>query len=474
MQRFKQLLSSIDMTTGPPWKKLVLFMLPLLVGNLFQQLFSTVDAIMLGRFVGDYALAAVGSSMPIFFLIMVLMMGIAIGAGIMVSQYFGAKKREELSHTIGTCITMTTILGIFLMIFGPLVTRPLLIFLGTPEPILDDSAMYMNILLWGALSMGYFSVLQGALRALGDAFSPLLYLAIASLLNIALNFFLIGVLGWGVMGAAVGTVIAQAFTSFLCIRRLLQMRDVFDMGVPYLRLRKRYVSQLLKLGVPTGASQSMLVIAMMIVQPLANSFGPLFLAANVIIMRVDGFVMMPNFSFGNAMTVYAGQNMGAGKLERVGQGSKQCALMAFGTALIMVTMIWIFGRQIASMFTQTNEVLAMSIRFLRILTTGYLAFSVNMVLLGAIRGAGDAITPLWVAFVNTFVIRVPAAYLLVHFLGDPVALIYSLLLAWTTNTLLTFIAYRVGNWRTKGLIKYAPKADEALSSEDSVPKQGNE
>jgi putative MATE family efflux protein len=313
--------------------------------------------------------------------------------------------------------------------------------------------MYMNIMFWGVLGIGYFNILTGILRGMGDAFSPLLYLAFASLLNIALNFVFIGILGWGVMGAAIGTVFAQALASLLCLRRLMQMRNVFDIGLPYLRPKKLYVTQVLKLGVPTGASQAIFVLAMMVVQPLANSFGPLYLATHVIVMRVDGFVMMPNFSFGNAMTVYAGQNMGAGKLDRISQGTKQCSLMAFGTALIMVAVILLFGSQIAGLFTQTEEVLAMSTWFLQILAVGYLAFSINMVLWGAIRGAGDAITPMWAALINTIVVRVPLAYLLVYLIGEPVALIYSLLISWITNMLLAVIAYRIGKWRTKELVK---------------------
>jgi len=453
MLRFKRLLSAIDMTEGTPWKKLLLFTLPLLVGNLFQQLFSTVDAIMLGNFVGDHALAAVGSSMPIFFLIIVLMMGISIGAGVMVSQYFGAKRREELSHTIGTCITLTAVLGVLLMLFGPLGTRPLLTYLGTPPEIIDDSVIYINVLLWGVLGTSYFNILSGILRSVGDAFSPLLYLAFASILNIGLNYVFIGVLGWGVMGAAIGTVFAQAFTSLLCLKRLLQMRDIFNLNLPHLWPKREYVAQVLRLGLPTGASQGIFVIAIMIVQPLANSFGPLFLAANIIVMKVDGFVMMPNFSFGNAMTVFAGQNVGAGKVDRISQGAKQCLLMAFGTALVMVVVVLLLGRQIAGMFTQTEEVLLMSAWFMQVLAVGYLAFSINMVLWGVIRGAGDAVSPMWGALITAVIVRVPLAYLLVYIIGEPVALVYSMLAAWLSNTLLAVIAYRIGRWRDKVLVK---------------------
>jgi len=463
LQRVKDKLSNIDMTTGAPWKKLLLFTLPLLIGNLFQQMYSTADAIILGRFVGDYALAAVGSSIPIFFLVLVIMMGIAMGAGVMVSQYFGAKKREELSYTVGAALTLTTILGVFMMVVFPFFTRPLLVLLETPAEILDDSVLYMNVLIIGILGMAYFNILSGILRGLGDAFSPLLYLAIASILNIFLNLLFIPVLGWGVWGAAIGTVMAQGLTSFLCLRRLLKMRNVFDMGLKYLKPNKVYISKVLKLSVPTAASQAIFAIAMMVVQPLANRFGPSFIAVNIIVMRIDGFIMMPNFSFGNAMTVFAGQNMGAGKLDRVGQGIKQCAIMAVGTAAVMVGIMLIFGRFIAGAFSETPDVVEFSMYMFRILAIGYIIFAFNMVIWGVIRGAGDAMTPMWASFINTIIIRVPSAFLFVFLLERPEALFYSLLLAWVTNTILGVIAYRLGRWRKMGLVKH-----EKLNEEKNI------
>jgi len=480
LQKFKRLLSGIDMTQGKPWKSLLLFTIPLLIGNLFQQMYSTADAIILGQFVGDNALAAVGASMPMFFLLMVIMMGIAMGTGVMVSQYFGAKKREDLSHTVGVALTLTTILGIVMMVLGPFVTRPLLTLLDTPEAIIDDSVLYMTVLMVGILGMAYFNILSGILRGLGDAFSPLLYLAVTSILNIFLNLLLIpefgawtlfGIsmpgLGLGVWGAAVGTVFAQGLTSLLCLRRLRQMRDVFDMGYKYLRPKKQYSNQLLKLGIPTAASQAIFAIAMLIVQPLANGFGEMFLAVNIIVMRIDSFVMMPNFSFGNAITVYAGQNMGAGKVERLGVGVKQSIFMALGTAIVLVSLVLIFGHHIASLFTETEEVITMAMRMLRILAVGYVIFGVNMVLWGAIRGAGDAVTPMWGAVINTVVVRVPTAFLFVRLFNRPEALFYSLLAGWTTNTLLGVLAYKFGKWRTKGLVRQ-DAAEETVLEETTL------
>jgi len=476
IQNFKQLLSGIDMTQGKPWKKLILFTLPLLIGNLFQQLYSTADAIILGRFVGDNALAAVGSSMPIFFLVFVIMMGISMGIGVMVAQYFGAKKREELSRTIGAAITITALLGVVMMAIGPFVTRPILVLLRTPENILDDSVMYMNVLILGILGLAYFNILSGILRGLGDAFSPLLYLMFASILNVFLNLFLIpeagawtlfGICmpgaGFGVWGAAIGTVFAQGLTAILCLRRLMKMRHVFDLKITYLVPQKKYVKQILKLGIPTAISQAVFAIAMMIVQPLINDFGESLVATNIIVMRIDGFVMMPIFSFGNAITVFAGQNMGAGKLDRLSKGMKQCILMSLGTATVLVTVILLLGPYIARAFTDTPEVIAMSQTALRILAVGYLGMSVNMVLWGMIRGAGDAMTPLWGAIINTALVRVPVAYLMVHFMGRPEAIFYSLMIAWLSNLCLGILAFRFGNWRNKGIIKQGnspPRADD--------------
>jgi len=453
IQRFLQQFAAIDMTEGRPWHKLLLFSLPLLIGNVFQQLYSTLDAIFLGRFVGDHALAAVGSTMSIFFLIMVLMMGISMGAGVMVAQYFGAKKREELSYTIGTCITLTAILGTFLMVVGPFLTRPLLVFLDTPPEIIDYSVTYINVIMLGILGMSYFNMLSGILRGVGDALSPLVYLAFSSLLSIGLNYLFVGVFGWGVMGAAVSTILAQTLSALLCLRKLMQMRDIFEIKLFYLKPVKKYLSQVMKLGLPTGFSQAIFSIAMMVIQPLANGFGYLFLATNIIVMKVDGFVMMPNFSYGNAMTVYSGQNMGADKVERVTNGTKQCLYLAVGTAAIMVAVILSFGENIAGLFTQTEEVLHQAVHFLRILAFGYLAFSVNMVLWGTIRGAGDAITPMYASLLNTALIRVPLAYLMVHLMGRPEALIYSMLISWVTITLMSVVAYKIGRWKTKGIVE---------------------
>jgi len=459
------------MTEGEPWKKLLFFTVPLLIGNVFQQLYSTVDAIFLGRFVGDLALAAIGSTIPLMFLILMMSIGVALGAGVMVSQYFGAKSRLDLSHTIGTAITLTAIVSLALSIFGPMYTRTILILLRTPPEILDDGVLYLNVLLYGVIGLAFFNMLSGILRGVGEAIAPLLYLIIASLLNIVLNFLFIVVLRFGVFGAAIGTVIAQGLTSVLCLRKLIKMRDVFDMGLHYLIPRKKYVLQVLKLGVPSGASQAIFAIAMMITQPLVNGFGALFIAVNVIVMRIDGFVIMPAFSFGNGITVYTGQNVGAGKMHRVDQGVKQCIIMSMSVSAVLVALMLVLGRFIAGAFTETQEVIDLTMRMLWILALGYIAFSANIILWGVIRGAGDAMSPFWGSIFNSIIIRLPTAFLFVRLLGRPEALMLSLVTSWVMNLFIAIFVYKLGRWRKKGIVKKNPVPDdpeEVLNEPDEI------
>ena len=297
---------NVDLMHGPILKSLLLFMLPILVSNLFQQLYNTVDSIVIGKYVGDNALAAVGSASPILNLLLVLFVGISVGAGVMVSQYFGAKQRKELSMTIGNCVTLTAISSIIIMILGAVLSRPLLEMLKTPDSIIDWCTSYLVILMVGCAGSAYYNILCGILRGLGDSISALIYLLVATVINIVLDIVFVSQFHMGVAGVAYATVIAQAISAVLCMWRLMRMTDIFDFRPKYLKMKKQYSMEIIRLGLPSGITQAIFSMAMVIVQSLTNSFGEMVIAANVIIMRVDGFAMMPNFSFGTAMTTYAG------------------------------------------------------------------------------------------------------------------------------------------------------------------------
>ncbi|MBE5887842.1 MAG: MATE family efflux transporter [Lachnospiraceae bacterium] len=456
--RIKKLFEPTDMTVGTPWKSIAMFSIPMIIGNVAQQLYSTVDSIVVGKYVGDNALAAVGSAGPILNMLYVLFIGISAGVGIMVSQYFGAKSKEDLAETIGNCITVTAISCLFLMIVSPFIIRPALIMLKTPDTILDWCASYLLISMIGGLGMAYYNILSGILRGMGDSFSALLYLLVATVLNIVLDIYFVASLGLGVAGVALATVIAQTVSAFLCLRKLAAMKDIFTLRKSNLKLKSKYVKQIVSLGLPSGITQAIFSSAMIIVQSLTNSFGEMFIAANVIVMRVDGFAMMPNFSFGTAMTTYAGQNVGAGKMDRVVKGAKQGTVMAVAVSAVITGIILIFGKYLMGIFTDTAELVDMSRYLMGILAVGYIAMAVTQSLSGVMRGAGDTVTPMWISLLTTVLVRVPIAYGISYLtrteelpFGRFECIQISLLCSWCIGALLTFIFYRIGAWKKKAI-----------------------
>lgn len=458
MNAIKNFFAPVDMTVGVPWKKIAMFTVPMVLGNIAQQLYNTVDSIVVGKFVGDNALAAVGSASPIFNLLLVLFIGISVGTSVMVSQYFGAKDRKQLSHAIGTSITLTAIASIFIMIVGSILVRPLLEMLNTPESIIDWCDSYLTVLMLGIAGVAYYNILSGVLRGMGDSFSALIYLLIATVINIVLDLAFVAGLGLGVFGVALATVIAQAVSAVCCLLKLMKMKESFDLTMEYIKPTKHHSVTMVRLGLPSGLTQAIMSFAMIIVQSLTNSFGEMFIAANVIIMRVDGFAMMPNMSFGNSMTTFTGQNVGAKQPERVVKGAKQGTLMAVAVSTTITGLILIFGKYLMGVFTTTQELIELSVNMMRILAPGYIAVAVTQSLSGVMRGAGDTMTPMWISLFQTVCIRVPIAYGISYLTRTPElptgrseCVFISLLCSWCLGALLTFIAYKRGGWKKKAV-----------------------
>lgn len=459
MSKFSDMFKAKDMTVGTPWKRIVEFSIPMIIGNIAQQLYNTVDTVIVGKFVGDNALAAVGSSSPVLSFLIVLFVGISSGAGIMVSQYFGAREKEHLANTIGTCITLTAIASVVIMIVGPITTRTLLELLRTPESIIGWCSDYLRIYYTGILGFAYYNILAGILRGLGDSFSALMFLIVSTILNIVLDIWFVASLGLGVKGVALATVIAQSISAILCLVKLFRMKDLFNLTLNSLRLKSFYTGKLIKLGIPTGITQGIFSLAMIVVQSLTNSFGEMVIACNVIVMRVDGFAMMPNFSFGMAMTTYSGQNIGANKLDRVKEGTKSGIKIAVGTSIVITCIILIFGKYLMAIFTDTHELVELSMHMMRILAFGYIAMAVTESLSGVIMGAGDTMTPMWISLVTTVILRVPIAYGIAYFTksaqypaGRPESTFISLLISWTIGAVITVIVYKRGKWKNKRIM----------------------
>lgn len=453
-----KLFKPVDMTKGDPVKVIIAFTIPMLIGNVAQQLYNTADSIIVGRFVGDNALAAVGSAGPILNLMLVLFMGIATGASIMVSQYFGSRQREELSKTIGVCITLTLIASVFIMIVGPLITKPLLKLLNTPSSIIDWCYQYLFIIFIGMAGGGLYNILSGVLRGLGDSVSALIYLLVATVLNIILDLVFVAWFKMGVAGVAWATIIAQFVSAALSLLKLTRMQDYFDMKKEYLLPEKFYAGRLIRLGLPSGVTQAIFSMSMIVVQSLTNSFGEMFIAANVIVMRIDGFVMLPAFSFGSAMTTYAGQNIGARQMDRVVEGAKKGTLVAMGISAVLTAIILLFGKHLMAIFTDTEELITLSNNMMRIIAVGYVLMEVTQCLSGIMRGAGDTMTPMWISIISSVLLRVPLAYGLVWLSKTPqlpqgnCAMMYvSMLISWSAGALLTFLVYRRGAWKEKAM-----------------------
>ena len=452
----KSMFAARSMTEGNPSKRLMEFAVPMLIGNVAQQLYNTADSVIVGHYVGDNALAAVGSASPILNLLLALFVGIATGAGIVVSQSFGAKDRERLTIAVGTCLSLSLIASIVIMIVGPIITRPMLELLGTPESIIGWCTSYLKIYFYGILGFFMYNMLSGVLRGMGDSLSALVYLLIAAALNVILDLVFVAKFGMGVAGVALATILAQFISAICCYAKLAKMTDTFDLSLKTIKLDKPMAKHVIKIGVPSGITQAIMAMAGMVVLNLTNAMGEMVIACNVIIMRVDGFAMMPNFTFGQAISVYTGQNVGAGKLDRVHDGVKHGLKLALSFSVTITIILVLFGKILFGFFTNTPELIELAIKMMRVLAVGYICVSVTQILGGIMRGCGDTVTPMWISMIQTILIRVPLAYLLASLTktaeyphGAPIALFGSMLISWVLGMIMSIIAFRSGKWKRK-------------------------
>ena len=457
MGKFRDLFKPRDMSRGEPWRRIAEFAFPLLVGNFAQQLYNTVDAVVVGNSKWGYtALASVGNANPVLNLLLALFVGLSTGAGILVAQHFGARNSEALARTIGNCITLTAFASLFIMLVGPLITGPLLRAVGTLPSMYEGCRAYLNIFFCGIAGFFFYNIFAGILRGLGDSFSALLYLMITAGLNIVLDLALVD--GMGVAGVALATVIAQMISAVLCLRKILSLKQVFQLRWSSLKPARNHISRIVRLGIPSGLTQAIFSCAMLVVQRLINSFhDEMFVACNVMVMRVDGYAMLPNFSFGQAMSTFAGQNIGARRLDRLKEGTRQGLFLSVGTALVLTPAVLLAGPALMRLFTPEQALIELSMQMMFILAAGYVAMSVTQVLQGVMRGAGDTVTPMWIGLCTAVLLRLPLAYALVAWTSNAGAstltqekmVFLSLLANWILGMLITIVIFRLGRWKRK-------------------------
>ena len=299
-------------------------------------------------------------------------------------------------------------------------------------------------------------MLSGVLRGLGDSLSALGFLLIAAALNVVLDIYFVAQLNMGVAGVSLATVISQAISAVFCYIKLARMSDLFDLSFKTMKLIPSKALRILKIGIPSGITQAIMATAGMVVLNLTNAMGETVIACNVIVMRVDGFAMMPNLTFGQAMSVYTGQNVGAQKFDRVNSGVKQGSVIALAFATVVTLTLLLFSPFLFDLFTDTPELIELATNMIQVMAIGYICIAVTQVLGGVMRGAGDTVTPMWISFISTIFIRVPVAYWLAHLTtseeyphGKPIALFASLMISWALGTVISVIVFSIGKWKKK-------------------------
>lgn len=442
-----------DMTTGSPARHILTFALPLLLGNLFQQLYNMVDSVVVGNYVGKNALAAVGTCGSMSFLFFSLSSGLAIGIGIIVSQFYGAKNEQQVRNTIANSIYVLVTAALAVSVLGILLCPALLRLLQTPEHIMEDATLYLRTTCAGIIAIALYNGVAAVLRALGDSRTPLYFLILSSVVNVILDLAFVIYCDMGVFGVALATIISQAVSAVTCLLYAYHKVPYFRLTREELRPHKAIILKSFRLGIPMALQSSMIAISCMVLQGVVNSFGDTVMAAFTITSRVEQIIQQPFNSLGTAMTTYAGQNMGAGKPDRVRKGLRQATLMILAFCLLMVPIFFLLGSQIVRIFVKEQDVIEMGYRALRITSLFYFGLGMIYVPRGLLNGCGDTAFSM-INGITEVACRIGYSQILLRI---PILGYWSVWittgLTWITVATVCMIRYLSGKWRQKGLVQ---------------------
>lgn len=440
-----------DMTTGHPTKLILLFAMPLLVGNFLQQLYNMVDSLVVGRFVGTTALAAVGTAFPVVFLLASLFMGLGLGAMVMVSQFYGAGDTEKLRATVDTIYTALIVGTIPLSLLGMALSGPIITVLGVPADVLPEFRVYLLWMLGGLIGNLGYNVNSGILQGLGDSKTPLLFLAIACALNIVLDLLFVVSFGWGVMGVAAATIIAQTFSWIFGIVYINKKFPGLHIHPFCFRFDKALFAKIIKLGLPIGVQQALFSIGVMAMLRLVNASGSDFVAGYNVANKIDAIAFMPIQSFSTAATTFVGQNIGANKLDRVKKGAHSALLLSILVSVSIAICLLFTGRFWMSLFSTSPAVIDSGMAYLVRILPFYWMLAIMFILNGIMRGAGETTIPLLSSILSLWLARVPAAYLLAHFFGAN-NMHYCFAIGWVLGLAICVPYYLGGRWKNKSVI----------------------
>lgn len=435
------------MTEGSVWKSILFFSVPLILGNLLQQMYNTVDSIIVGNCVGDSALAAVGSSSSLIYLLIAFSQGASVGAGIVVSQFLGAEERENVQDAVHTALAVSVLLGIVLTAAGILFTPQLLAWMKTPSDVMEESVLYLKIYSGGLIFNIIYNMAAGILNAVGNSKRSLLYLAAASVVNIGLDLLLISGLKMGVSGAALATDISQAVSCVLALVFLMRVQSDYRVSLRWIRFKKAMVVKIVRIGLPAGIQNMVISLSNVIMQSGINSFGKKAMAGFGAYMKIDGFNILPVLSFSMAVTTFVGQNFGAGNKERMKKGMWVTLVMGLIYTIVTGVLLLVFASQIVGLFNKDAQVIRYGVLATRYFCPFYFILSILHGLAGTVRGTGRTIPPMVILLASLCIFRIAAMKIIVpHF--DTIDSIYILYpISWLIGAVLMVLYVWKGKWQ---------------------------
>lgn len=428
-------------TEGIIWKQILAFFFPLLLGNFFQQLYNTTDAIVVGQFVGKEALSAVGGTTGTLINLLVgFFIGVSSGASVTISQYYGAKNSSEVSKAVHTSIALAIAGGVFIMLLGIFGSPYALGWMGTPKEILPDALTYIRIYFGGMIANLIYNMGTGILRAIGDSRRPLYFLMTSCLVNIVLDVLFVTAFHWGVMGVAVATVISQICSAILVLVTLLRTTDSYKLNLKEIRFHKLILKKIIQIGLPAGFQSTMYSFSNVIIQSSVNRFGTDTIAAWTAYGKIDGIFWMTMSSFGISATTFVGQNFGAGKFDRVKKGIRVCFTMAMSVAIGLSIFLYFGGSLIYRLFTQDAVVIQNGMDILRFLVPAFFTYVCIEILSGSLRGMGDSLRPMLITSLGVCVLRIVWIFTTLPIWPNVKTVLASYPISWATTSIL-FIFY---------------------------------
>ena len=438
--------NTLLMTQGNIWKLLITFSIPLIIGNLLQQMYNTADSIIVGNFVGSNGLAAVGSGTALINLIIAFAQGAAVGAGVVVSQYIGADKKDKIKISVHTSICISIILGLILSLLGIFASPSLLIMMKTPKVVLKSSILYLQIYCGGLIFNVIYNMATGILNAAGNSKKPLVYLAIASFTNIILDLLFIKIFKLGVMGAAIATDISQAISCILAIGYLLKVKSDYKLYIKDLKINKETAVKIIKNGLPTAIQNMVISFSNVLVQSSVNAYGATAMAGYAAYLKIDGFNILPVLSISMAVTTFTGQNVGANRLDRVKKGMYSSLIMVLVYTVFIGAVLLIFSHQVLGLFTHSAQVIMYGQLAMKYFCPYYFLLGILNVLAGTVRGAGKGIPPMIILLFSMCIFRILWIKIALPFYSsiDGVFILYPI--SWLVGAILMILYTKFGKW----------------------------